>query len=153
MSESSQTSTKFSLLRHTFAVEDLRVLSLSASEEEAEHKHVKWFVSYDPEIWMEGELPLHVVIATLNATLEGGRADITVGGLFSYIGEEDIIRPSEEYRSALASSSALETLYDYARTTVVPLLAVLEIEDRLPSKAPTAEISLFADDDDDVLAE
>jgi hypothetical protein len=129
---------------------DLDILRLNASQNETE-PHVAWHVSYAPEIEEELGRPGRVVFGTIHAHSETGGADVTGACIMLY---EDASAGTEDFFEALKASDALETLWDFVRSTTRGLLGIVGSDAEIPVKAPEAKFSLLsrpgaADDKED----
>lgn len=133
----------------SFLLSDLEVLRLRGSQGTSTDEHVHWNVGYAPEA--EPHLPptMRVVIGDLHVGGKNGYADITVGSLFIHNGDE---LSEENMAEAVGESIAAETLYDFARSHVVGLLALLKVEVDVPIKSPDPEVTVLhkaSEHDDD----
>lgn len=129
---------------------DLDILSLNASQNGTE-PHVAWYVSYAPEIERELSRPGRVVFGTIHAHSEAGGADVTGACIMVY---EDASARTEEFFEALKGSDALETLWDFVRSTTRGVLGIVGSDAEVPTKAPEAKFSLLSrpgasDDEED----
>lgn len=113
-----------------FFIEDLRVLAVEASARFSDETSLSWAGSYGE---FEGnENPdVQLIIITLSARAARGRASVTVGGLVTPVNREDGIDPE-----ALANSSALENLYDFAGVTLRQAAATVGAKITLPRRSP-----------------
>lgn len=125
-------------LDHSVALEDIRVLSVRVDSGRNEKHEVFWSaVFYDPS----PELPSsdhRVVIGALHVHAPRGHATVHVGSLLSPLPSDGT--SIDALRDRIAGSSALETLYDFARMTIRTATALAEIRLKLPDKAPEAEV-------------
>ncbi|MBF4620693.1 MULTISPECIES: hypothetical protein [Clavibacter] len=127
-------------LANTYFAEDLKVLSMHGDSGGVADAHATWVVSYD----LETIDPGRIIIATMHVAREQGRVDVTVGALFTAVGEE--LTDSAELATSIAKSTALETVYDFARTTFMSVCGTLDIDLQAPAKAPPAEMSPFEEE-------
>jgi len=116
--------------------DDLRLVGPDVIEVSARHErldpHVKWWVDYAPE--PATTLSGRVVFGTLHAFGAAGGAEVTVASVIKY--PNGASPTSEEFEKALKDSDALETLYDYARTVVSSVAAIVNARPELDRKAP-----------------
>ncbi|RFA12637.1 hypothetical protein B7R21_09835 [Subtercola boreus] len=136
-------------LGRQFLLEDLQVLAVEADSDPVgeENEHIDWFVSFAPE--REERSNARVVIGTLHAAIADCRAYVTVGSMFFDSSSEDVQDDLTKLPKLIAESSALETLYDYARTNLGALFGMLGIYAPIPRKSPDPEVSPFNSDDED----
>lgn len=95
---------------------------------------LRWRASYGAgqEVADSAGAMWFVVIATLQAAESSGWGDITVGAAFNV--QQDL--PAEKIEEEIAGSEALETLYDFARSHLDPLLRTVGSDLVMPRYAP-----------------
>lgn len=124
---------------HAFYLEDLQVLSLNVAQVATGREHnIEWRASFETGL---NEYGTHIVIGTLSAQFEKGMGECSVGGQFSVKGEDTLT--SSELSDMIGRSSALETLYDFARVALGSSLAMVNVRDDLPRKSPTPQVAPF----------
>ena len=137
-----------------YLVEDLRVLEVHASNASSEpDDHFNWYVGVAPELESDEEdAGLRVVIGTLHAYFNEGRADVTVGAMIrSLVGDEDLDEVTLLAR--VGESTAIETLYDFGRTSLRTIFGMLDVDETVPRSSPPPEMHVLergngGDDDD-----
>jgi hypothetical protein len=127
--------------QHQFFVKNLQVLAVHAEVDSADEPHITWVVSVEPVV---GESGTHVVIGTLHCVFERTRAEISVGGQFTPIQPKPI--STDLLPDLIRDSSALETLYDFARSSLAGLASAVGTTTDMPMKSPLAEVELFPPD-------
>ncbi|MFC9560031.1 hypothetical protein [Agromyces sp. NPDC056965] len=110
----------------------VRVRSAVAPSDKA---HEKWFVGYAPE--KEQGLNARVVFGSLHVASETSYGDITVSALLFDVSDKTY--EESQIDELLAGSEAVEALYDYARTSLRTVLAVIDSDAIIPRAAPEAE--------------
>ncbi|ASD21488.1 hypothetical protein B7495_04775 [Cryobacterium sp. LW097] len=128
----------------TFIPTNLEVIRLRASQGESSSDHATWSIAFDPEFLGE-DSEIRVVIGSLHVGGSGGWADISVGSFF--LRTQDV--PSEELAALIAASDAAETLYDFARSHLHPLLAMIGSDAAVPRQSPDVTIAPFEPEDED----
>lgn len=129
----------------TLSIVNLAVFRLRASKADDVETHVEWSATYSTTSVTGDAGDAWPVLATIHAGGVGGWADITVSGLLK---NGDTIAVGD-WESELASSEALETLYDFARSHLSPLLATIDADVPLPVLSPQVELAAFESDSDD----
>jgi hypothetical protein len=109
------------------------------------HEHLRWDVTYAAEAVSTEMGNIWPVFATLHAAGPGGWGDVSVA---AFVRNAEEIEP-DEFESVLAGSEAIETLYDFARSHFMPLIAGVGAELSIPKKSPDPRMSPYSDDDAD----
>lgn len=121
-------------LENTLFVQDLRVFSLDASARPADKAHVTWRASFGP-FNSDSDYRVQLVIATLAGGSATGHASITVGGLVTPTS------PGADVDSeTLDNSSALETMYDFAKVGLRQAASAVGVKLKLPLRSPVPEL-------------
>jgi hypothetical protein len=128
-------------LENSFFVQNLRVFSVEASAQPADGARLTWTGSFGP-FETHGELVVHLVIATLTGASSTGHASITVGGLMTPISPGTDVE-----KETIANSSALETMYDFAKIGLRQVASSIGAKIKLPVRSPAPELKLFEVDD------
>jgi hypothetical protein len=128
----------------SFIPTNLEVIRLRASQGESTSDHASWSISFDPDFLGE-DAEVRVVIGSLHVGGPGGWADISVGSFF--LRTENL--PLEELAALIGASDAAETLYDFARSHLHPLLAMIGSDAAVPRQSPTAEVGPFESEDEE----
>lgn len=119
------------------------VMGVRASQQPIDDPHLNWYVDYAPE--RDEDTGARVVFANLHAAGANGIADVTIACMMRYPLERE--PGTDEFASVLASSDALETLWDIARVAFRSIAAVAGVNVEVPDKAPDAEISQLVPSD------
>lgn len=128
-----------------YALSSPQVVRLQATQaQEDVDSYVNWFVSYAGERFTTRERTVMPVIVSLHAGGPAGYASVSLGALFVVIGEEP-----DDLVAAIKESDATETLYDVARSHLLPILATVGVSETLPWRSPDAEIERFDEDASD----
>lgn len=130
-----------------FGLSSPEVIRLRASQGGPEdmEPHFNWYISYGPEpLDFEGT-PHYPVIGTLHAGSANGWGDVSMGGLLMVIREVD----GDSLQESIASSDAVETLYDVARGHLAPLLRTAGVTLEIPRTSPPVEVMEFEEDAED----
>lgn len=122
----------------TYFLKDLRVFAVEASAQPAEKSYLNWGGSYGP-FEIEAEPGVLLVIATLSGGSSSGRASITVGGLVT-----PVKVPEDGTIGALSDSSALETIYDFAKVGLRQAASAVGAKIKLPLRSPEAQLAEFS---------
>lgn len=119
-----------------FILSSPEVVRVRAAENASDEAHGLWYVGYAPE--KEPSVNARVVYGSLHAASTTSYGDITVFGLF-YDTSGAAYEDDESLERALAQSAALETLYDYARTSLRTVLAVIGSDVETSDRSPMPE--------------
>ncbi|MGN7965050.1 hypothetical protein ACTJKK_03135 [Microbacterium sp. 22179] len=129
----------------TLSVVNLQVFRLRASRADDVELHVDWSVTYSTTAVATELGDAWPLLATIHAGGVGGWADITVSGILKNAGSAT----DAHWEDELGSSEALETLYDFARSHLGPLLMTVDAEVPLPKTSPQVDLRAFAPSDED----
>lgn len=129
----------------TLSVVNLQVFRLRASRADDVELHVDWSVTYSTTAVTTELGDAWPLLGTVHAGGVGGWADITVSGMLKNAGST----ADEDWEHELGSSEALETLYDFARSHLGPLLMTVDAEVPLPKISPQVDLRAFEPSDDD----
>lgn len=129
----------------SLSVVNLQVFRLRASRADDVELHVNWSVTYSGTAMTTELGDAWPLLATIHAGGVGGWADITVSGILKNAG--DVV--DEDWEDELASSEALETLYDFARSHLAPLLMTVDAEVPLSKVSPPVDLRAFEPSDED----
>lgn len=129
---------------YDYFVEDLRVLDIDASVAHRGKRHVLWAGTVGP---LDAQDPdgLQVVIMSLHVGAPSGGAEVTVGGIFTAASERSKVNAGDP--ALIATSSALESLYDFARLAIRSAAGLVDFKVNAPRRSPMAEISIFSADE------
>jgi hypothetical protein len=126
---------------NSFFLEDLQVLSVMSFKSSAEGEgNLHWRASYEKN---PADVDAHVVIGLLTYETDRAHASCTVGGQFTPVLRAE--RSEDELTRAIKTSSALETLYDFARVSLMSALATIGVSEDIPRKSPTPRVEPFGD--------
>ncbi|MDR6691489.1 hypothetical protein J2X55_002412 [Microbacterium sp. 1154] len=103
---------------------------------------MQWDVTYDPTPIDTTYGDVWPVFATLHAGGSGGWGDISVA---AFVKNAHDVAP-DQFEEVLAGSEAVETLYDFARSHFVPMLAGIGAEVTMPAGSPKPTMSLYDDE-------
>jgi hypothetical protein len=121
-----------------FILTNLDVIRLRSSQGPDTDEHVRWSIEFDPDFADESETT-RVVFGSLHAGGAAGWGDITVGAFFKNMAGTTVAELPEE----LFSSDAVESLYDFARSHLQPLLSLVGAPMRLPWKSPDVVVGVM----------
>jgi hypothetical protein len=105
---------------------------------------ITWTIGYAPETEPDGDL--RVIFGTLDASGETGGGSVRVSCFVTGTGSDSV----EDVEAALSGDLALETVYDVARVALRTVLATVDADAVIPTKAPapTLEQLVRADSQD-----
>lgn len=118
-----------------------RIFSVEADAYSVD-EHLTWQVGVAPSDEDYIETPSRFVIGTLHAHNSSGGGSVVVLGVISQLA--GVVEGLDDLRGG----PELELLYDFARPTLMSLLAVVGADVELPLKAPEAELSFLVKADD-----
>lgn len=130
-------------MSESFLLSSPELLAVSASQPVSEEMsdHVVWTVSYHPTLSSSKRGPWRPVVGTLHAADQSGNGDVSVGAILKNIHGAD----PDDFEAALADSDALETLYDVARSHLLPVMRSVGCDIVLDRKAPEVELHELPD--------
>jgi hypothetical protein len=125
------------IARELFTLTSPDVIRVHATSGESDKSHVVWSVGYAPE--KESETDARVIFGTLHAAGPNAFGDVVVSAMLIDTSKDAYAEADIE--AVLAQSDAIETLYDFAKANLRPVLAVVDADIRLPYTSPGLELT------------